>query len=548
MKKKLLAVLLTTAMAASLAVGCSTPKSSDGSNSKDSSNSDEKVFRYATNTEPTSLDPTKGQAIGDNEIQHAITEGLVRNTAGDIQPGLAEKWEVSDDGLTYTFHIREDAKWSDGEALTANDFVYSWQRLVDPETASPYAFIGDYLKNGYAIETGTMDKSELGVKAVDDQTLEVTLENPTPYFLSLIGSSGQYAPLRQDIVEKYGSDFAATADKNVYSGPFKLTSSENNEYIFEKNENYWDIDDINLDRVELSYVEKPDTQLAMYESGDLDYVQVPSAYVPDYKDKANEFMNGNVDFYYINEKSDNPALSNKNFRLALNYALDRNSYNELANNGISTPVNGLVFPGLTEDGKTYGDNSKLESYPLDGDKDKANEYLKAAMSELGVSKPSDISVEITTTDAESSKKIAEVTQELWQKALGIKVTIRQVTYAEIYGTVLPGGDYEIGYGGWGADYDDPYSYLELFKSDSSYNYSQYKNDEVDKLLAESQTELDTTKRMEILHQIEQLLVDDGAFVPMQARNVYYMIDDDVKDVSFYFCSLNIDWVHADIKK
>ena len=247
MKKKLLAVLLTTAMAASLAVGCSTPKSSDGSNSKDSSNSDEKVFRYATNTEPTSLDPTKGQSIGDNEIQHAITEGLVRNTAGDIQPGLAEKWEVSDDGLTYTFHIREDAKWSDGEALTANDFVYSWQRLVDPETASPYAFIGDYLKNGYAIETGTMDKSELGVKAVDDQTLEVTLENPTPYFLSLIGSSGQYAPLRQDIVEKYGTDFAATADKNVYSGPFKLTSSENNEYIFEKNENYWDIDDINLD-------------------------------------------------------------------------------------------------------------------------------------------------------------------------------------------------------------------------------------------------------------------------------------------------------------
>ena len=259
-------------------------------------------------------------------------------------------------------------------------------------------------------------------------------------------------------------------------------------------------------------------------------------------------MNGNVDFYYINEKSDNPALSNKNFRLALNYALDRNSYNELANNGIYTPVNGLVFPGLTENGKTYGDNSKLESYPLDGDKDKANEYLKAAMSELGVSKPSDISVEITTTDAESSKKIAEVTQELWQKALGIKVTIRQVTYAEIYGTVLPGGDYEIGYGGWGADYDDPYSYLELFKSDSSYNYSKYKNDEVDKLLAESRTELDTTKRMEILHQIEQLLIDDGAFVPMQARNVYYMIDDDVKDVSFYFCSLNIDWVHADIKK
>lgn len=544
MKKRVLAAFLSMAMVAGLATGCGTP----GGGKSDGDSADGKVFRYAVNTLPTTLDPTKGQSIGDNEIQHAITEGLTRNTAGDVKPGIAESWDESEDGLTYTFHLRKDAKWSDGEPITAADFEYSWKRLVNPETASPYAFIGDCLKNGQAIEQGKMDVEELGVKAVDDTTLEVTLEHPTSYFLSLIGSSGQFAPLRQDIVEKYGTDFAATSEKNVYSGPFVMTSSEDNVWTFEKNDNYWDKDSINLDKCELNYVENTDTQLSMYEAGDLDYVQVPTAYVSDYKDKADVFANGNVDFCYINSKSDNPVLGNKNFRLALNYALNRNDYNKLANADTFTAFNGLVFPGLQAKGTTYGEAYDLNSYsyPLDGDQDKATEYLNAAMKELGIANASDITVEVVTTDADSSKRIVETLQEQWQNALGIKVKIRQVTYAGIYGKVFPEHDYEIGYGGWGSDYDDPYSYLELFKSDSSYNYSQYENPEVDQLLIASQDEPDTDKRMDELNQAEQDILADGAFVPLQARNIYYMLDDDTTGINFYYCSLNIDWVYADV--
>ncbi|MEI3220668.1 MAG: peptide ABC transporter substrate-binding protein [Dorea sp.] len=544
MKKRVLAAFLSMAMVAGLATGCGTP----GGGKSDGDSSDGKVFRYAVNTLPTTLDPTKGQSIGDNEIQHAITEGLTRNTAGDVKPGIAESWDESEDGLTYTFHLRKDAKWSDGEPITAADFEYSWKRLVNPETASPYAFIGDCLKNGQAIEQGKMDVEELGVKAVDDTTLEVTLEHPTSYFLSLIGSSGQFAPLRQDIVEKYGTDFAATSEKNVYSGPFVMTSSEDNVWTFEKNDNYWDKDSINLDKCELNYVENTDTQLSMYEAGDLDYVQVPTAYVSDYKDKAEVFANGNVDFCYINSKSDNPVLGNKNFRLALNYALNRNDYNKLANADTFTAFNGLVFPGLQAKGTTYGEAYDLNSYsyPLDGDQDKATEYLNAAMKELGIANASDITVEVVTTDADSSKRIVETLQEQWQNALGINVKIRQVTYADIYGKVFPEHDYEIGYGGWGSDYDDPYSYLELFKSDSSYNYSQYENPEVDQLLIASQDEPDTDKRMDELNQAEQDILADGAFVPLQARNIYYMLDDDTTGINFYYCSLNIDWVYADV--
>lgn len=544
MKKRVLAAFLSMAMVAGLATGCGTP----GGGKSDGDSADGKVFRYAVNTLPTTLDPTKGQSIGDNEIQHAVTEGLTRNTAGDIKPGIAESWDESEDGLTYTFHLRKDAKWSDGEPITAADFEYSWKRLVNPETASPYAFIGDCLKNGQAIEQGNMDVEELGVKAVDDTTLEVTLEHPTSYFLSLIGSSGQFAPLRQDIVEKYGTDFAATSEKNVYSGPFVMTSSEDNVWTFAKNDNYWDKDSINLDKCELNYVENTDTQLSMYEAGDLDYVQVPTAYVSDYKDKAEVFANGNVDFCYINSKSDNPVLGNKNFRLALNYALNRNDYNKLANADTYTAFNGLVFPGLQAKGTTYGEAYDLNSYsyPLDGDQDKAIEYLNAAMQELGIANASDITVEVVTTDADSSKRIVETLQEQWQNALGINVKIRQVTYADIYGKVFPEHDYEIGYGGWGSDYDDPYSYLELFKSDSSYNYSQYENPEVDQLLIASQDEPDTDKRMDELNQAEQDILADGAFVPLQARNVYYMLDDDTTGINFYYCSLNIDWVYADV--
>lgn len=541
MKKRLLATLLAAAMTVTLAAGCGTPGSK-----KSSSDSEGKVFHYATQTEPTTLDPTKGQGIQDNEIQHAITESLVRNTAGEISEGIAESWDVSEDQTTYTFHLRDDAKWSDGEPITAADFVYSWQRLLNPETASPYAFIGEYIKNGLAVEKGEMDPSQLAVKAIDDTTLEVVLEHPTPYFLSLIGSSGQFAPLRQDIVEEYGADFAADAEKNVYSGPFKMVSSANNEWVFEKNENYWNTDAINLDKVVLTYVQNTDTQLAMYEDGELDYVLIPTAYVPDYEGKDQVVKNGNVDYFYINHECDNPALLNKNFRLALNYALNRNDYITLAVNDTYAPSNRLVFSGLSGIETTYGEEYPVESYPMEGDEATAKSYLETAMSELGVSNPSDISVEITTTDAESSKKIAEVCQELWQNALGITVTIRQVTYSEIYGTVLPGGDYEIGYGGWGSDYDDPYSYLELFKGDSSYNYGNYNNPEVTELLTATQTETDVKARMDMLAQAEQIILDEGAFVPLQEREIHYLMDDDVKGVEFYYCSVNIDWVYADI--
>lgn len=542
MKKKVFAALLATAMVGTMLAGCSTPGSKSGG---DGGNSDEKVFRYSTSTEPTTLDPTKSNSIPDNEVQHALTESLVRNTGGEVYPGVAESWEVSEDGLTYTFHLNPDAKWSDGEQITAQDFVYSWQRLMNPDTAAPYAFIGEYIKNGLAVEKGEMDPSQLGVVAQDDTTLVVTLERPTVYFLSMIGAQAQFAPLRQDIVEEYGSDFAADYEKNVYSGPYVLTKSSDNQWFFEPNEEYWDRDSIKMDRVELNYVQNPDTAVAMYEDGELDYVQLPSASISAYEGKDNTFLNGNVDYFYFNVGGDCPELANKNMRLALNYALDRNKYNQLVNSGYYKPSTGLVFSGLTGIESTYGEESTLEGYPLDGDDAKAKEYLNAALSELGYSDPSEVTLTLTTTDTESAKKQAEVCQEMWNKTLGINIEIEQITYAECLSR-QQSGDFEIVWAGWGSDYDDPYSYLELFMSSSAYNYSGFQNDEYDALMTATQTEIDAAKRMNMMHQAEQILIDEGAFLPQAEREIHYLLNENVKDVTFFYCSVNIDWIYADV--
>lgn len=508
----------------------------------------EKVFRYYTTTEPNSLDPSMGNSIGENEIQYAITESLVRNIAGDVQPGLADTWEADSTGTVYTFHIRDDAMWSDGVKITAYDFEYGLKRLANPETGSGYAWILSFIKNADDVMYNGLDLDEMGVKALDESTLQIELAYVAPYFLSLMGSSGQFAPIRQDLVEQYGQDFAATADKNVYSGPFKLISTENLKIVFEPNEYYWNKDAVKFDRVELSIVSNSDTALALYESGELDYVVIPTAQVPNYLDAPNqhEFINGNTDWMYIN--CEDPQLSNKNLRLAMNYALSRVDYNTLANNGVYQPFNGVVnniVSGL--DGKyfseMYPDN---RIFPVEGDQAKAQEYLALAMQELGVSNASDIVLELTSTDNESTKKICEVVQNLLQTNLGIVVNIRQVTYNEIYSTVFPTGDYQFGYGGWGPDYDDPYTYLELFLGSNPNNYSNYVNPEVDALLAQARSDSNEASRMDALGEAEKLILEDGALLPLQMRTVHYLLDDDLTGIVFYYGSVNIIWAFGDV--
>lgn len=565
MKKKLTALLMAAILVLSMLAGCSVPQQKD-SGSDSAGNSDassatqdntasdnntgdtpaasgQKVFRYATGTEPTTLDATKGNSVADNELMHLTCEGLIRNNCGTIEPGLAETWEVSEDGATYTFHLR-DAQWPDGQPITSQDFLYAFRRLADPATASPYAWILDgHVKNGGAVVNGTLPVEELGVSAPDDKTFVVELEYAQNYMLSLMGSCCQFTPVRQDIVEQYGTDYAADASKLMTYGPFIMTSSANRVYVMEKNPNYWNADAIKLDRVEMNVIDNGDTQLAMYEQGELDYVQIPTAQVANYLDVSSDYMNGSLDWCYINTEAE--FVSNQNLCLALNYAIDRNTYNMLANSNTYTAWGNPVMPAVDGVNATYGEEFQPAGYPIEGDLTKAQEYLNTALTELGLSSPSDITIEMVITDAETEKKIGETLQEMWQTNLGINIELRQVTYAEKYGNVCPDGDFQIVYAGWSPDYADPYTYLELFISTNVYNYSNYSNEEFDALMLSTQSMTDPTERLETLAKAEQVLIDTGAVIPLQVRTGHYLIDDDVTGVNFYFSGYNLDVVYAD---
>lgn len=514
--------------------------------------SGEKVFRFAVTTEPTTLDQTKGSSVVDNEIQRALSEGLVRFTNGEVQPGCAESWDVSDDQKTYTFHLRDGLKWSDGKDLTAQDFVYSFQRLVDPDTASLLGWVAGTagILNANECNSGDKDVSELGIAAPDDKTVVVTLSHPTHYFLSLIGSTTNFNPVRKDIVDQYGQDFASTADKNVYCGPYVLDSTENQRYIFKKNPNYWNADAVHFDRVEESVITEANTQLAMYESGDLDYVDIPLEEVANYTDSKEHgsYMDGSDDFGVINCTSETqPLLQDVNFRKALNYALDRKTYISLAVNDVYTPATTFVLPQVPgANGGTYGEefSDKLHAYPLEGDMDQAKECLQKAMDTAGISDPSQITLEFTCVDSAAEKKVVEVLQQMWKENLGINIDVKQVTFAEKYTNAFPNHDYEISYAG-DSDAYDAYTYLELFRSDNPNNFCAYSNEEYDKKLDSTVTMTDNVERLTTLTECENMLLDDAVVIPLQFRMRHYLLKPNFSGIVFSAGAVNLDWSFGD---
>lgn len=268
MKKKLLAALLATAMTVTMFAGCGTPGSKDSKKDDSSASSGKKRITYTLREDLPSMDPQNSNSISCATAEICTYAMLTRNVEGEIKPDAAESWDISDDGLTYTFHLRDGLKWSDGEDVKAGDYVYGIQRLMDPEMASDYAFIGYILKNGAEVNSGSVPVDELGVSAPDDKTVVIELAHPATYFLSM-AAMATFGPTRKDYVEKYGKEYAADPEKSVYNGPFKMTEwKHGDEMILSKNENYWDADSIKLDEICVKTVADAKTAVAMWEQGE----------------------------------------------------------------------------------------------------------------------------------------------------------------------------------------------------------------------------------------------------------------------------------------
>lgn len=549
--KKVISMFLAIAMCLGMAA-CSTPgqkqepaePADTAAETPSETAPDKKVLRYSLTADAPTLDPQLMNSIPSSTVGFHIYEGLMRNHIGEIQPGMAESYDISEDGKTYTFHLR-DAKWSDGVEIKAQDYEYAMRRLVDPATASDYSFlVTSLIKNAGDINAGKMAVEELGVKAVDDKTLTIELNNPTGYFLSMLSMS-QLCPVRQDLVEKYGKDFSADADKNVYSGPFIVKEWKHEDrIILEKNPNYWNAGEIKLDEVDILTVTDPMTAVAMFEQGELDQVNVPAEVLSNYKDKVIYYNDGANDFMKLNMDG-SCELSNKDLRLAINYALNREDYILLSSQNLYQPNTRYVLPQVKGINGDYGDEYPYEAFPLKGDAAKAKEHLAKAMEALGVTDPAKIDVELLTTDAERTRIEAEVLQNQIQTALGITVTIRQVPYKQRL-QMESDHEFEMVVTGWVPDYPDPMSYLELWPTGSPYNHGSYSSEVYDGYIKDALTNADPVKRMEALFNAEKTLLEDGGIVPLQLRRNAMLLNPKVKGFETYFVGINYDYLYADI--
>ena len=504
---------------------------------------------FSMDSEIPALDPQKANAAPSFTVGNGLFEALVRTVDGKVTPGMAKEWTTSKDGKTLTFKLR-DALWSDGKPVTAQDFEYGIKRLLDPKTASEYAFAAYYITGAEDYNLGKKaDADAVGVRATDAKTLVVSLNDPTPYFLSYLGALC-FMPARRDIVEKYGERYATSADSAVYNGPFVLKEWKNEQSkLLAKNPIYWNKAAIKLDAVEILQISDTATALSMYENGDLDFVEVPSNLFKQYEGKAKAFFNGADDFIKINvsPNASKPWLANLNFRKALGLSIDRESYCNIATKGLYVPALRYVLPIVMGIKKHYADEYPLDFYGPKADLSKARDYLKKALAELKIDSPDKISVQYLIQDTDECRLMAETLQQQVEKNLGIRFTIKLVPRKE-RGAMEQKHEYDLVYGGWMPDYDDPMTYMEIWLGDSSQNNSGYASAAFDKNVKDAYKEADPVKRMGMLFAAEKSLLGDAPLIPLQIRRKVVLEGAQLSGLSKPLIGAVYDYVYASVKR
>ena len=525
--RKRLSVLMSILVAAVLTLaacsGGGSKKDDSGGKGGVKSEKSENVLNLSSGSDI----PTMDSSLAIDQVSfftfNQTLEGLyVLNKDDEPEPGVAKgDPEKSDDGKTWTIKLRDDAKWSNGDPVTAHDFVYAWQRTVDPDTAAEYAYMFENIENASEITSGKKKPEELGVKAIDDQTLEVKLVKDVPWMQSLF-AFGSFMPQNEKFVEKQGKKFGTTADTTLSNGPFKMTQwkTEDN-WKLEPNDKYWDKDKVKLKEVNYKVVKETQTAINLYQTGKLDSVTLDATNVSKYKDREDfsTELNSSNFFYRIN-KTKNKDLENEDLRKAFAKSIDKKKYvNSLLNDG-SVPSDKLMVKDFVkdEDGKDYIDGVKS---PLNYDKEEAKKLLEKAKKETGKDK---FNIELLTYDQDVSKKAAEfVKEQVEQNLPGVTLKIKQQPFKQKL-ELESKGDYDISFAGWGPDYPDPTTFLDLFKKDSPHNQTGYSNAEYDKALKEANTdemlkEENSEKRTKMLQDAESKFLESASIGPLYQQGV-----------------------------
>ena len=495
----------------------------------------------AVNAEVKTLVPWAASESQAFLVMNQAQEGLFRMDADNVpQPALCDKYELSDDKLTYTFHLRDGIKWSNGESITAQDFVYAWLKQMSADATNGYSFLmTDYIVGGQEYNEGSGSEDKVEVKAVDDKTLQVKLKNPTPYFLGLTTMS-MFFPVNQKFCEAQGDQFDVTPDNMLFSGPYKIT-----EYdpavgaTFVKNDQYWDADNVAIENAKVRVMKDSAAALNAYKAGELSQVEITGTDVAANKDNPEFSQLTDFRTNYLQFNLTDPVMSNVDMRKAISLAIDRKTLVDSILADGSAAGTGLIADGMAGDGtKTFRElNGDVSPY----DPEKAKECYDKAVKELGSDAPKEVTLLIG--DDSVMKTVATFIQSQLEQNLGLSVKIDTKTM-QGRGEQMDANNYQFGFTAWGADYDDAMTYLDLWTNGTPYR-GNYKNDDYNKLIADAKSQTDDKARLQDMLDAEKLLVETDAVVaPIYHRGHAVLTKSNLKDLVSHPIGVPMEFKYA----
>ena len=492
------------------------------------------VFRKVLSQDITSLDSALATDTVSFDMYNQIYEGLYTLDKDDkAQPGVAKEMpKESNGGKTLTIELRKDAKWSNGDPVTAHDFEFAWKRVVNPETASEYAYIMYDLKNAEDINMGKKDVDELGVKAVDDHTLKVELNKPIPYINEMF-AFGTFMPQNEKVVKKHGQQYGTTADKTVFNGPFKIEQWRVEDKIqLVKNEDYWDKEAVHLDRVNYKVLKDQQAGASLYDTGSVDDTVITADQVDKYEDNAGLKKRLLASTFYIklNQKTV-PAFKNKDMRLAISQAINKEGYVNAVKNDGSEATDGFTskLTAETPDGKDFAET--IDS-PLSYNPEAAKEHYEKAKKDLGIK---DLTFTMNTEDTPSSKISAEYIKAQVEKTLpGVTMKIKQLPFKQRLNQESS-ETHEASLSGWGPDYPDPLTFLSIMTTGAAQNNTGWGSKEYDQLIEDANGKLlkKPEERNAAMKKAEEMMLEDAPVAPIYQKGEAHLTNPQVKGLIYH---------------
>ncbi len=544
--KKILAVLLVLSMTVAMFTACgsknkgntdnkdngSTNQTTDNGESKDTNDAGEtadlgaypgtpganEITVNIASEPPEMFTLTSTDTTSFTVIRHVIENLVMLDENDKVIPGVATDWTISDDGLTYTFNLREGMKWSNGEPVTAHDFVFAWKSLLNPEFAAYYASFGFVFKNGRAFYEGKVGEEELGFKALSDYQLEVTLENPTTFFLDQL-AFGVFAPLNEKAYNEFGDAYGTDADKMVYNGAFVMDSWEHeNKIVLKKNPDFWNADAVKLDTINMVMINDTNAAMNAFKAGEVDIIGVNGDQAEMMRSEGYPVLSyDDGSCFYLEFNLNDPYLKSNNLRKALTYAIDKQAFVDAIVKNQSKAAVSFTAPAVNGLNDKFANEVGALVPVLDVDK--AKEYYAAALEELGVD-----TVELTmiADDSDTAVENAAFIQEQLRVNLGLEIKVENMPFKSRIER-MQNKDFSIVFAGWGPDYNDPQTFLDMFETGNGNNHTSYSSAAYDELLNKVRAEVDPATRMGYLMDMEKMLMEDMPIGPVYWRCRDYIV-------------------------